>query len=65
MDRSYDSLKGQKVTPASHPWRGLQGGSAPCVEISVLIWAKIINLRLLSVSLNFLKIRLKIIKKNG
>ena len=31
MDRSYDSLKGQKVTPAPHPWRGLQGGSAPCV----------------------------------
>ena len=45
MDRSYDSLKGQKITPAPHPWRGLQGGSAPCVEISVFDELKIINFR--------------------
>ena len=45
MDRSYDSLKGQKVTPAPHPWRELQGGSALCVEISVFDELKNINFR--------------------
>ena len=65
MDRSYDSLKGQNVTPAPHPWRGLQWDSVLCVEISVFDELKIINFRPFIFSLNFLKIRLKIIKKNG
>ena len=52
MDRSYDSLKGQKITPAPHPWTGGEcKGAAPHAGVG---GSNIFHYHWLSLFLSFL-----------